>query len=377
MSALLSAETNNTDKVVKYINECRDMDIEILPPDCNVSDWNFTPAGKKSIRFGMGAIKNIGKNAVKAIVEARDKEGRFSSLYHFAESVDWTHVNKRMVDSAVKAGAFDSLEGHRAQLIAALDRAVELGQNATRDRSTGQGGLFTNLANDVSANEDVLPETPVWPEKEKLAGEKEMLGFYVTGHPLNAYREKIDELGSTNSTELDVLEHGTQVALCGVLTAINRKRNREGRPWAIATLEDLKGSVDLLIFSNSYEELSSQLEEDKTVLLRGSLRVEENAAPKVATTEIIPLDNVRITLPRQITVTLRLSNSVDSSSSRAKRLRTLFTSRPGDTDVRLRLMKPQDFMISYDLPDRVHADRNFRRKVEEICGSGSVKVMPV
>ena len=204
-----------------------------------------------------------------------------------------------------------------------------------------------------------------------------MLGFYVTGHPLNAYREKIDELGSSNSTDLDALEHGTQVALCGVLTTINRKRNREGRPWAIATLEDLKGSVDLLIFSNSYEELSSQLEEDRAVLLRGSLRVEENAAPKVATTEIIALDNARITLPRQITVTLKLSTNVDSSSSRAKRLHTLFTSRPGDTDVRLRLMKPQDFMISYDLPDRVHADRNFRKEVEEICGSGSVKVMPV
>ena len=377
MAALLSSETNNTDKVVKYINECRDMSIEILPPDCNSSDWNFTPVGERAIRFGMGAIKNVGKNAVKAVMEAREKEGGFRSLYHFAESVDWTHVNKRMMDSAMKAGAFDSLGDHRAQLITALDRVVELGQKATRDRSTGQGGLFAAFAEESSPSDDALPETPEWSEKDKLAGEKEMLGFYVTGHPLNAYHEKINELASQDSTGLVGLDQGTQVALCGVLTTITRKRNREGRSWATATLEDLKGSIDLLVFANSYEDLSPQLEEDKAVFLRGSLRVEENAVPKVAVAEIVPLDNARISVPKQITVTVRLdSDSGANGSSRAERLHKLFRRSPGDTDVRLRLIKSQDFLISYDLPDRVHVNRGFREQIEKICGYDSVEIMP-
>ena len=381
MAALLSAETNNTDKVVKYINECRDMGIQVLPPDCNSSEWNFTPAGDNEIRFGMGAIKNVGKNAVKAVMEAREKEGSFRSLYHFAESVDWTHVNKRMMESAMKAGAFDSVGGHRAQLIAALDRAVELGQKATRDRSTGQGGLFAAFAEEASPADDALPEVPELPEKDKLAGEKEMLGFYVTGHPLNAYRDKIAELATNDSANLDGLDQGTQVTLCGVPASITRKRNREGRPWAAGTLEDLKGSIDLLVFANSYEELSPLLDEDKAVLLRGSLRVEENAAPKVAVTEIIPLDSARVSLPKQISVTIRLGGGNDANgkangSSRAERLRELFVGKPGDTDVRLRLMKARDFLVSYDLPDRVQADRAFRAQVEEICGAGSVEVMP-
>jgi DNA polymerase-3 subunit alpha len=377
MAALLSSETNNTDKVVRYINECSDMGIEILPPDCNSSDWNFTPAGENTIRFGMGAIKNVGKNAVKAIMRARNEEGSFRSLYHFAESVDWTHINKRMMESAIKAGAFDSLGGHRAQLIAALDRAVELGQQATRDRLTGQGGLFATLKQEASPSDDALPEVPEWPEKDKLTGEKEMLGFYVTGHPLNAYREKIAELTSQDSACLAQLDQGTPVALCGVLTGITRRRNREGRPWVAATLEDLKGSIELLVFANSYEDLSPQLEEDKSVLLRGSLRMEENAAPKVAVTEIVPLDNARISLPKQIMVTVQLGGENTSNGlSRAELLHKLFQRRPGDTDVRLRLMKSEDFLISYDLSDRVQADRTLCKQIEEICGSGSVEVIP-
>ena len=377
MAALLSAEINNTDKIVKYINECRDMSIEILPPDCNSSGWNFTPAGENAIRFGLGAIKNIGKNAVKAVIEAREQEGGFRSLYHFAESVDWTHVNKRMMESAIKAGAFDSLSGRRAQLIAALDRVVEAGQKATRDRLTGQRELFGALAEESSAAGDSLPEVPEWPEKENLAGEKEMLGFYVTGHPLHAYRDKIAELTTKDSVGLDGLDQGTRVALCGVLTSITRKRNREGRPWAAATLEDLKGSVDLLVFANSYQELSPLLEEDKAVLLRGSVRVDENAAPKVAVTELVPLDIARVPLPQQIAITVRLGEGHGADDgSRAARLRELFRSRPGDTDVRLRLLKQRDFLVSYDLPDRVHADRDFREQVEAICGSGSLEVMP-
>ena len=378
MAALLSSETNNTDKVVKYINECRDMKIEIQPPDCNYSDWNFRPAGESAIRFGFSAIKNLGKKAVKALIEAREAEGKFRSLFHLAESVDWKYLNKRMLESAIKAGALDSLGGHRAQLVSGLDRAIELGQRASRDRASGQHGLFAAFEQKAESADDELPEVPEWPERDKLAGEKEILGFYVTGHPLNAYEEKIAELSTEDSSKLEGLEQGSDVALCGLLTSIARKRNREGRPWAAAVLEDLKGSVDLLVFANAYEELAPLLVDDQAVLLRGSVRVDENSAPKVAVSEIVPLDNARVSLPKQITITVRLGaqNGQGDGNGTAKRLRQLFASKPGETDVRLRLLRSKDFLVSYDVPDRVRADREFRHSVEEICGAGSIEIMP-
>jgi len=378
MAALLSSESGNTDKVVRYINECRDRGIEVLPPDFNHSDWNFTPSGDNAIRFGLGAIKNLGRSAVNSIIEAREREGEFRSLFHFCESVDWSTLNKRALESAIKAGAMDSFGGRRAQLMAALDRAVELGQKASRDRATGQAGLFAEFAAEPAAEEAALPEVPEWPEQQKLAGEKEMLGFYVTGHPLHAYRDKVEELATHNSASLEGLEQNAQAALCGVLSSISRRRNREGRPWASAVLEDLHGSVDLLVFANSFEELGPQLIEDQPVLIRGGIRTEENAQPKVAVSEITPLEVAAVPIPAQVSITVRLGNgaSAQDGPDTAQRLHELFSRKPGDTDVRLRLLRSKDFLLFFDVAQRVRADREFRRGVEEICGEGSLEILP-
>ena len=373
MAALLSSESGNMAKVAKYISECRDMGIRILPPDFNSSFWSFTPSDDETILFGLGAIKNLGKNAVAAIIEARQEAERFDSLLHFAESVDWQHVNKRMLESAIKAGAMDSFGGHRSQLMAALDGAVEAGQRASRDRSTGQHGLFDALAAEKTPAEVLLPEVPEWPESQKLAGEKEVLGFYVTGHPLNAYRDKVAELSELNTSQLAKLDNGTEVALCGVLGAIARKRNREGRPWASGMLEDLQGSVDLLVFANQFESLEPMLGEEQPVLIRGEMRVDESGPLKVAVNEIVPLEVARVGLPRQVSITIQLDNG--STQQTVDRLRELFASKPGDTDVRLRLLKRRDFLLFYDLADHVQADRDFRQQVEQICGAGSLEVV--
>jgi DNA polymerase-3 subunit alpha len=170
------------------------------------------------------------------------------------------------------------------------------------------------------------------------------------------------------------LEQNQDVAMCGVLSSIVRKRNREGRRWAAATLEDLEGKVDLLIFANQYEALAPLLVEDQAVLLRGSIRVEEGAPPKVAVNEIIPLDNARVAPPAQVAITLRLGNG--NGSDAIDRLRDLFERKPGETDVRFRVLRSKDFLVFYDLAQRVCADRDFRRQVEEICGPGSLEVMP-
>src|SRR5690242_7648517 len=204
LAALLTSETGNTAKVVKYINECRDMGIRILPPDVNHSEWSFTPDGE-AIRFGLGAVKNLGQGAVEAIVRSREQDGSFKSIHEFCERVELSAVNRRMIESLIKAGAMDSLDGTRSQKFAAVEGAMESGQRAQRDRESGQEGLFGMMMAEEPASAS-LPNVPEWSDKEKLAGEKELLGFWVTGHPLDRYGDKIAELANKNSSQLEGLE---------------------------------------------------------------------------------------------------------------------------------------------------------------------------
>ncbi|HFB98599.1 MAG TPA: DNA polymerase III subunit alpha, partial [Bryobacterales bacterium] len=307
MSALLTSETGNVDKVVRYIHECREMQIEVLPPDVNASDRDFTPDGE-AIRFGLAAVKNLGPSAVDSIIEARAKEGRFRSLYHFCESVDLGAVNRRMVESLIKSGAMDSMPGARSQKLAAVEKAIEHGQRVWRDRQSGQGGLFAGVIAPDQA-EPPLPEAPDWSQREKLLGEKEVLGFYVTGHPLDEYRDKVAELATHDSASLEGLSRGDEVAVCGVLSAITRKRNKEGRPWAAIRLDDWKGTVDGIVFAGAYEELGPELVVDRAVLVRGTALPEENGPARVSVKEIVPLERARVDLPRLISIRVPLGAS--------------------------------------------------------------------
>jgi DNA polymerase-3 subunit alpha len=373
MAALLTSETGNTAKVVKYINECRDMGITILPPDVNYSEWSFTPDGEanggKAIRFGLGAVKNVGQSAVEAIAKAREEGGLFRGLYEFCERVDTGAVNRRMIESLIRAGAMDELEGTRSQKFAAVESAMEAGQRVWRDRASGQAGLF----GEASAEETravPLPVVPEWTDKEKLGGEKELLGFWVTGHPLDRYADKISELTTNDSSNLEGLAKGTEVRLCGVLTAIVRKRNREGKPWVALSIEDRSGSLEGLVFASSYERLAAQVEEDRAVLLTGLVLPEENAPPKISVQDIVPLDNARIDMPKVISIRVWLGRN---GQDHAQALSDLFRRKPGDTEVRLRLELPRDFAVLLDVPARVRPDKEFRAAVEEICGAEAIE----
>jgi DNA polymerase-3 subunit alpha len=364
MAALLTSETGNTAKVVKYINECREMGITILPPDVNHSEWSFTPDGQ-AIRFGLGAVKNIGQSAVEAIAKARGEVGAFESLHQFCEKVDLGAINRRMIESLIRAGAMDSLQGTRSQKMAAVEGAMESGQRAWRDRESGQVGLFGEALAD-EPHHAPLPNVPDWTGKEKLAGEKEMLGFWVTGHPLDRYSEKVAELATHDSSTLEGLAKGAEVALCGVLTAINRKRNKEGKPWAAMNIEDRGGSVEAMCFAANYERLSPEIVEDQVVLVRGLVLPEENAAPKISVQDIIALDNARVDMPSVIAIRIWLGRN--GGADRAQALNDLFQKKPGDTQVRLRLEAPRDFSLLLDVPSKVRPDREFKLQVEQICG---------
>jgi len=367
MAALLTSETGTTAKVVKYINECREMGITILPPDVNHSEFSFTPDGDNQIRFGLGAVKNLGQSAVEAIARARQEDGAFTSIYQFCEKVDMSAVNRRMLESLIKAGAMDSLEGTRAQKMAAAEGAMESGQRVWRDRESGQGGLFGEIFGNTETHAKPLPDVPDWTEKDKLAGEKELLGFWVTGHPLDRYTDKIAELATHDSQNLEGLNKGAEVAICGVLTGIARKRNKDGKPWASMTLEDLTGSVEALVFATSYERLAPQVMEDQAVLVRGLALPEESASTKISVQDIIPLDNARIDLPSVISVRVWLGRN--GVADKAQALEQLFRRKPGDTQVRLRLEAPRDFSVLLDVSTKVRPDREFKAAIEAICGA--------
>jgi len=370
MAALLTSETGNISKVVKYINECREMGITILPPDVNASEWSFTPDGE-AVRFGLGAVKNLGPSAVESIAHARAEAGRFRSLHHFCEKVDVGTVNRRMIESLIRAGAMDSLAGTRSQKYAALDGAMESGQRVWRDRVNGQVGLFGEMPEAGEPHEPPLPNVPDWTDKEKLGGEKEMLGFWVTGHPLDRFKDKIAELATHDSGNLEGLAKGVEVMLCGVLRGITRKRNREGKPWVSMAIEDRSGSLEAMVFAASFERLAPQVVEDQVVLVRGLVLPEDNAPPKISVQDVVPLENARVDLPSVIAIRVWIGKN--GGQDRAQALEEVFRKKPGETAVRLRLEAPKNFSVLLDVPAKVRPDKEFRAAVEAICGAECIE----
>jgi DNA polymerase-3 subunit alpha len=376
MAALLTSQTGNTAQVVKYINECREIQIRVLAPDVNSSELDFTPVEEGpevGIRFGLGAIKNVGASAVESIVKTRTESGRFGSLYDFCERVDLGAVNRRMIESLIKAGAMDSLEGTRAQLSAVIDGAMESGARAWKDRASGQSGLFASLMEEHPAAEHPLPAVPEWTGQQQLVSEKEMLGFYITGHPLDQYMDKVKELAKHTTGQLEGLSKNTEVALCGILTGVQRKRSKEGKLWAAMQIEDLEGAVEGMVFSTQYERLLPSLTEDQAVLVRGLVLPEENAPPKISIQDIVPLEVARISLPSLISIRVPMNGAAESD--RAAALRQLFEQKPGETEVRLRLEKPRDFSVILDVTAKVRPDKEFCAEVARICGAEAMEVL--
>ena len=247
---------------------------------------------------------------------------------------------------------------------------MEGGARAQRDRESGQAGLFGEM---MAAEEhhSELPNVPEWTDKEKLAGEKELLGFWVTGHPLDRYEDKISELATHDTSALEGLSKGVEVKVCGVLTGITRKRNREGKPWAVMMLEDRIGALEALVFATSYERLAAEVLEDQAVLVTGLVLPEENSAPKLSVQNIVALDNARVDFDSVIAIRVWLGRN--GSHDRAQALDELFRRKPGDTQVRLRLEIPRDFSVLLDVPVKVRPDREFRAAVEAICGGDAIE----
>jgi DNA polymerase-3 subunit alpha len=254
-----------------------------------------------------------------------------------------------------------------------IDSAMESGQRVWRDRQSGQTGLFGMMAGEPAHAEQSLPPLPDWTLQQKLSGEKEMLGIYVTGHPLDAHADKIGELASHDTASLEGLEKNVEVALCGILTGIQRRRNKEGKLWAAMQLEDRTGSLEAMVFTTQYDRLLPSLVEDQAVLVRALVLPEENAPPKLSVQEIIPLESARLHLPTLISI--RVGVGANGSIDRAEALNRLFEKKRGETEVRLRLEKPRDFSVILDVQTKVRPDKEFRAEVERICGPEAVEIL--
>jgi len=376
MAALLTSVTGNTDDVVKYINECREMGIAVEPPDINVSDANFTPHGS-AIRFGLAAVKNVGHNAIESTVAGRKELGRYRSIYEFCEKVDLRMLNKRVLESLIKSGAMDSL-GRRAQLMAVLDKAVERAEKAQRDAESGQHGLFGVFQQEEAHNHnDQLPDTPDWDEHTRLAAEKEILGFFITGHPLEKYREKLEDLHALSSADVAAVKASTgkdeSITTAGMITSVRVLKSKRGEFYAQGTLEDMSGSVEMIVFPEAYRKLQDKVKLEVPVLVRGGLRIEEGVNPKLTVNDIIPLDDAKVPLPRSLRIRISLESS---SESVVDDLQTLFLERKGEARVLFDVERQGDFMVVMEAEGyNVLPDRRFIARVEELCGRGAVRII--
>jgi DNA polymerase-3 subunit alpha len=327
-------------------------------------------------RFGLAAVKNVGHNAIESIIAARTKLGRFSSIYEFCEKVDLRLLNKRVLESLIKSGAMDSL-GRRGQLMAVLDKAIEGAQKTQRDAESGQHGLFGVFEEQVHPHDDKLPDTPDWDEHVRLANEKEILGFFITGHPLEKYRDKLDDLRALSTEDISAMKSSTgkdeTIATAGIITNLRVLKSKKGDFYAQANLEDMAGSVEMLVFPDAYRRLQDKVKLEVPVLVRGGVRIEEGANPKLTVSDIMALEDAKVPLPRS----LRIRIPVESASElTVDALHTLCAQRKGEAKVLFDVERQGDFMVVMEAEGyNVQPDRNFIARVEELCGRGAVRII--
>ena len=374
MAAMLTSETGNTEKVVKYINEARSMGITVLPPDVNSSDLNFTPVGR-DIRFGLAAIKTVGENTVKGILAARETLGRFTSFFQFCESVDARLLNKRVLESLVRAGALDGLGAHRAQMIAVIDRAIERAQRFQRTRESGQHGLFRGPAVDAAPPPEDLPDVDEWAEHDLLAAEYSTLGFFISGHPLDKYAPRLAGLKAIDLATLESRRHGDEVVVAGIIVQARPMRSRRGARWTILTLQDRTGVSDALVFPEAFQKLEPILRAATPLLVKGRVAVED-VGTRVIVSDARPLEQVRGPAGNGSPTVLRVRvNRSAIDTGVIDRLHELFASHPGKCRIAFELVQDDGTEATIDAGRAVEADPDLVRRVREICGNDAVAVV--
>src|SRR5690242_18241388 len=317
MAALLSSEIGNADKVVQYINEARELGLDVLPPDVNESGFKFTVVGDRRIRFGLGAIKNVGEGAIASILEGR-AAGPYRSLVDLCDRVDLRLCNKRVIEALIDAGACDGLGGHRAQLVAALDTAFAEAQVRQQEREAGQGGLFGETAAHPR-HEVPLPDLPPWTEQERLQKEKAVIGFFISGHPLAKYRAEVELFGTRTTATLGEWSD-QKVMVAAVVTVVKRQISKKtGAEYARLVLEDFHGTAEALVFPETWAKLSEAIQADRALLLTGGYSARDRAeeqAPFIVE-QARPLDELRVSGAVAVALCWSATSPPDPEAARA------------------------------------------------------------
>ena len=284
MAALLTSEVQNPDKIVKYLAECREMGIQILPPDINESYKNFTVIGNQ-IRFGLAAVKNVGDAAIEAILTEREERDKFQSLYEFCKRVDLKKVNRRVIESLVKCGAFDFSKAYRSQMLTALEEFLERSQLAQRKKGEVQLSMW---GSHLKETEEIYPEIEEFSGDQLILFEKETIGFYISRHPLSAYQEMIKKYTGEDTSTLAGHPNGAEIKICGLVSGLKEIVTKKGDRMAFLSLEDMKGFVEVILFPEVFKAASPYLRGGDPILVRGTLDLSEDRT-KIKGTEVLPL----------------------------------------------------------------------------------------
>jgi DNA polymerase-3 subunit alpha len=403
-ASLLTIESQNTDKLALYLGECRDRDIPVLPPDINESQLRFTVEPEKGVRFGLTAIKNVGEGAIESLLGVRATQGRIRSLPALCEELDLRLVNKRVFESLIKAGAFDALAtgtqyeslpstALRPRLVAAVDAACEYGARTQRDREQGQGGLFGEVEKgDVAvqnAGGMTLPDAKPWTESEQLSFEKETLGLYWSGHPVDRYAAALKEFGAKTVGDLaeaqpvaDAESWGpggrkpieADTAIGGIVAACRQLKTRKGDRMAVFTLEDHVGGVEIVVFPEAYQRAASLIETGTLVLVRGKLEKDDETV-RILASEIAPLDSVRERIAREVAI--HLKKPADRGT--LETLGAIFSRHRGDRKISFEVETgeaPNRLRVKVDVSSqiRVRPSPALISDIEQVVGAGAVEL---
>jgi DNA polymerase-3 subunit alpha len=341
MVAVMSADISDTDKVASLLYECERMGLEVLPPDVNESVFDFTVAGERQVRYGLGAVRGVGQQAVEALVAERERGGRFASLAELCRRIDLARVNRRVLEALVKAGAMDSLGLNRATLMAGLDAAVQGGEQATRASAAGQDDLFGGGG--AAPIEVQPPSLPEWPERVRLAGEREVLGRFLSGHPIESFEKELQRLVSARLGDLAAEPQptggdaprwngGRQVTVAGLVDEV-RKRN--GRTSIV--IDDRSGRMEVTLFEEQALQYRELLVKDALVLVEGNLRFDDfSNAWRIAGKRVVALSAVREQRARRLILAWPRDPALDRPRFTARLKELLATATGGDCDVLIR-----------------------------------------
>jgi DNA polymerase-3 subunit alpha len=370
MAALLTSESGNLDKVALYVDECRRLGIEVLPPDVNHSLVEFTVEGD-AIRFGMGAIKNVGTGAVEAIIAARNEDGPFKDVFDFCARVDMKGVNRRVIESLNRAGAFASTGWNRRQVEAVLDDACTEGQISQKERDAGQTSLLDLMASDDGAPSlHQKPELEEWPEHELLAFEKEMLGLYVSSHPLARHAKTLQRYTSVSLADLPECRDGQEVVVGGIITNVKHHITAKGKKMAFLALDTLEGGVEITVFSELYEQRAGLLVQDMIVMVSSRVGF-RNGEPSLVANDILPIEQAEEQLTKAVHVRI---NTVGLDEELLDKLAHIFGDRPGRCDVYLHCVTPEqeDITVHATNACRVAASAALKEEVAQLLGEDAL-----